>query len=238
MATVNNDLKEGLTQVFRVSTPDGVSGLYATRIDLFFKKKSSSFGLELNLVELTDGVPDMSKAVPNSAVMVKPADVKTSTTGTVATAFKFQQPVFLEDDSRYAFVIRSLGGSPDYEIFTGVNGAKDFNTGQSISSNPLSESSYFAKNQQEWAEIPNEDLKYTLYRAKFNITQPSAVMLKKANTEILQVKAFQQATGAPSLIAGDEIYGLTDGGLANNEIYAKVAMFDDVNNYLYLRQST
>lgn len=238
MASINSDLKEGLTQVFRVSVPDGVSGMYATRLELFFRKKSSSFGLQLNLVELTDGVPDMSKSVPNSAVIVKPEDVQVSETAALPTKFYFPQPIFLGDDTRYAFVIRSMGGSPDYEIWTGVNGAKDIASGQSISSNPLSESSYFAKNQQQWAEIPNEDIKYKLYRAKFKTDQVSVAMLKKASTDILQIRAFQQATGAPSPIAGDEIYGFDANGLANTQIYAKVMAFDDVNNYLYLRQST
>lgn len=238
MASINSDLKEGLTQVFRVAVPDGVSGMYATRLELFFRKKSSSFGLQLNLVELTDGVPDMSKSVPNSAVIVKPEDVAVSEDASAATKFYFPQPIFLAEDTRYAFVIRSMGGSPDYEIWTGVNGAKDIATGQSISSNPLSESSYFAKNQQQWAEIPNEDLKYKLYRAKFKIDQVSTAMLKKASTDILQVRGYQQTTGGPAPIAGDEVYGFDANGLANTQIYAKVVAFDDVNNYLYLRQST
>ena len=238
MASINSDLKEGLTQVFRVSVPDGVSGMYATRLELFFRKKSSSFGLQLNLVELSDGVPDMSKSVPNSAVIVKPENVTVSEDASAATKFYFPQPIFLEDDTRYAFVIRSMGGSPDYEIWTGVNGAKDIATGQSISSNPLSESSYFAKNQQQWAEIPNEDIKYKLFRAKFKTDQVSVAMLKKAPTDILQVRAYQQATGGPTPIAGDEVYGFDANGLANTQIYAKVIAFDDVNNYLYLRQST
>ena len=238
MAAINNDLKEGLTQVFRVSVPDGVSGMYATRIELFFKKKSASFGIQLDIVELTDGLPDTSKAVPNSSVMLKPEQILVSDNASVPTPFVFPQPIFLAEDTRYAIVVRALGGSPDYEIFTGVNGAKDIVSGQSISSNPLSEQSYFAKNQQQWAEIPNEDLKYNLYRAKFKINQTSQAMLVKGRTEILRVKAYQQTTGGPSPIAGDEVYGIAADGLANSAIYAKVVAFDDVNNYLYLRQST
>lgn len=239
MASINSDLKEGLTQVFKVSVPTGVSGMYATRLDLFFRKKSRSFGLQLNIVELTDGTPDMSKVVPNSTVILDASDVLVSETGASPTPFTFPQPIFLSDDDRYAFVIRAFGsGAADYELWTGVNGAADVNTGVSISSNPLSEQSYFAKNQQQWAEIPNEDLKYNLYRAKFKIDQTSRALLKKGPTEILQLKGYQQSTGAARPMAGDEVFGFTSTGLANSAIYAKVMSFDDVNNYLYLRQST
>jgi hypothetical protein len=212
--------------------------MYATRLDLYFRKKSKSYGLQLDLVEVTDGTPDMSKVVPNSAVMVRAQDVNTSEDGTSATTFRFPQPIFMSEDTRYAFVLRALGGAPDYEIWTGISGAKDVKTGRSISSNPLSEQSYFAKNQQQWAEIPNEDLKYKLYRAKFKIDQTSQALLKKASGDILQLKAYQQASGSPPPMAGDEVYGINAVGLSNTAIYAKVIGFDNVNNYLYLRQST
>lgn len=238
MALINSDIKEGLTQVFRVSVPDGVSGMYATRLELFFRRKSSSYGLELKLVEMSEGTPDLTKIVPDSEVVLPAESVLTSTDGSVATKFYFKQPLFLSADTRYAFVLRAMGGAPDYEIWTGVNGAKDIRTGRSISSNPLSEQSYFAKNQQEWAEIPNEDVKFNLYRAKFKINQVSQALLKKGSTEIVRVKAFQQTTGSPRPAAGDEVFGLTADGIANTSVYAKVIAFDDVNNYLYLRQST
>lgn len=238
MASINGDIKEGLTQVFRVAVPEGVSGMYATRLELFFRKRSKSYGLQLDVVELTDGTPDMSKVVPNSSVMLRAEQVNISEDGSVGTSFAFKQPVFFSADTRYAFVLRSLGGSPDYEIWTGINGAKDVKTGRSISSNPLSEQSYFAKNQQQWAEIPNEDLKYKLYRAKFKLDAQARAVLKKAATEIIRVKNYQQASGSPIPIAGDEVFGLTADGIANTQIYAKVDAFDDVNNYLYLRQST
>lgn len=238
MTAINSDLKEGLTQVFRVSVPAGVSGMYATRLDLFFRKKSKSYGLQLHVVELTNGTPDMTKVVPNSSVMVAVNEVSISEDASAATSFRFPQPIFLSEDSRYAFVLRALGGAPDYQVWTGISGSKDINTGTSISSNPLSEQSYFAKNQQQWAEIPNEDLKYKLFRAKFKIGQTSVAYLKKSSSEILQLKEYQQSSGTPAPMPGDELYGVTTGGRANTAIYAKVVGFDDVNNYLYLRQST
>ena len=239
MATsnINNDLNASLTQVFKVSVPDGVSGVYLTRIDLFFKKKSSSFGLQVSLVELTNGLPDVTKVVPNSTVTLSPDQVSVSADATVATSFYFPQIVFLKANYRYAFVLRSLGNSPDYEIWTGLNGKQDITTGNSVSSNPLSESAYFAKNSSTWSEIPNEDIKYKLYRAKFNTANNSQVILKKSPTEIIKLSELSYASGIPDIRAGDEVYGIT-GSAANTAVYAKVVSYDNVNNLLYLRQST
>lgn len=238
MTTVNNDLKAALTQVFKVSVPDGVSGMYATSLDLFFRKKNKSFGVELNLVELTDNQPDMSKVVPNSTVRIAAESINISETGLIATKFTFPQLVFLAAGIRYAFVLRALGGSPDYEIWTGVNGSTDIATGKAISSNPLSEQAYFAKSTSDWAEIPNEDIKYRLYRAKFNTGTASRMMLKKAAGEILQLRDIKYSTGYPDIRAGDEIFGQANTGLRDANVYAKVIAFDAVNNMLYLRDST
>lgn len=238
MATINSDLKAALTQVFKISVPEGVSGMYATSLDLFFRKKSKSFGLELTIVELTDGQPDMSKAVSNSTVRLTAEQINVSEDGQTATKFTFPQLVFLAGGARYAFVLRALGGSPDFELWTGVNGATDIATGKTISSNPLSESAYFAKTTADWAEIPNEDLKYKLYRAKFKTDATSRAMLKKGPADILQLKNIKYATGYPDIRAGDEVFGIANTGLRDANVYAKVISFDSVNNMLYLRAST
>jgi len=238
MTTINNTLSAALTQVFKVSVPSGISGMYATSIDLYFRKKSKSFGVEVTIVELANGQPDMSKVVSNSTVRVSSEDITVSEDASVATKFSFPQPVFLAADARYAFVVRALGGSPDYELWTGVNGAKDIRNGRSISSNPLSESAYFAKTTSDWAEIPNEDLKYTIYRAKFNVGNASKAVLKKGASEILQLKNVRYATGAPEFRAGDEVFGIGTNGLRQTNVYAKVTGYDPVNNYLYLNDST
>lgn len=236
--SMRNELNAALTQVFKVTVPEDVTGMYATSIELFLRKKSKSYGLELNIVELTDGQPDTSKAVPNSNVRVKPEAIQISETGTAATKFTFPQPVFLSDNTRYAFVLRALGGAPEFEIWTGINGRKDISTGKTISSNPLSEQSYFAKSTSDWAEIPNEDIKYRLYRAKFKIESASRAGLKKGPTEILRLKNVKYSTGYPDFRAGDEVFGRANNGLQKENVYAKVVQFDPVNNMLYLNNST
>lgn len=237
MASFNTDLRSAMTQVFKVAAPAAVPGIYATKVDLFFRRKSNSFGIEVQIVELTNGLPDSSKVLPNATAIVNPASINLSETGVTATTITFPQPVYLYADQRYALVVRALGNSPDYEIWTGVQGGVDLATGKSISSNPLSEDAYFAKNAQALAVIPNEDLKYKIYRAKFNIANTSTAILKKAPTELLSLKYFAPTSGEFDVRAGDEVFGVA-AGVANTQIKAKVVKYDRNNNYLYLSQST
>lgn len=234
--SLEKDIRAGLTQVFKVTVPAGVTGFYATKLDLFFKNKSSTFGIELCLVQLTDGQPDPSKVIPNSTAFVKPEDIALSDDGTDPTAVVFSQPVFLQADTRYAFIVRAFGNSADYEIWTGVNGTKDIASGQTISSNPLSEESYFAKSSSAWAEIPNEDIKYRIYRARFDL-EGGVAMLRKSAQELLKLKALSTPSGVIDIRAGDEVWGLSS-GLTDITVYGRVIGYDAVNNLLYLSNST
>lgn len=232
------DLKSSLTQVFKVTVPEGITGVYISRLDLYFKSKSPTFGLELFLVEITDGTPDLSRVVPNSRMIKQPEDVFVSADASLETSFLFSQLVFLEADTRYAFVIRALGGSPDYDLWVGVNGDHDVKTGATISSNPLSEEAYFAKSQQQWAQLPNEDLKYKIWRAKFKTDNPGYATFNKGATELITVKDIMVASGLITVRAGDEVFGIDSNGLANTQIYAKVVTYNQVSNQIVLCQST
>lgn len=235
--STTRDLTGSMTQVFRIATPDNVPGLYLTGIDLYFQAKSGSFGAELSLLAVTNGQPDPSQVIVGSTVTLAPEDISTSADASVPTRFQFPQPVYVDSGQRYAFSIRALGNSPDYSIWAALNGAKDISSGISVSSNPLSEDAYYAKTSSTWAEIANEDLKYTIYRAQFNVGSTSQAMLKKSRNEMFGLTNLSLASGLPDIRAGDECYGLTNGCIDTTK-YAKVTSYDSVNNYLYLRNST
>lgn len=233
------DLTGSMTQVFTVQVPDGVPGLYVTGIDLFFAAKSSSFGAQLQLLQMTNGLPDASQTIPGSVVTLTSDKVNVSTDSSTATRFQFTAPVYLTAGQSYAFSVRGLGNSPDYSLYTAINGDNDLASGVSVSSNPLSGAAYYAKNSTTWQQIPNEDLKYKIYRAQFSTSATATARLKKSKTEIFVLRNIAIASGPISIMAGDEVYAF-----ANNDAVldpttrAKVVKYDDVNNFLYLRSST
>lgn len=233
-----NYANASIAQTFTVSAPNGISGIYVKDIALFFSRASSSFGVELQLVNLNKGLPDVSNPVPGASCRLLPGSVIASSTGSAQTVFSFNRLVFLQSNTTYAMVIKPLGATPDYEIWTAVAGDVDLNTGSVVASNPASGSLYYAKNSNVWSEIPNEDLKYVIYRAKFNINTPAYAGLVKGNTEIFILSNTNFLSGPVDIVAGDEVWGLTSDNQANTQVYAKVNKYDVTNQMLYCYNST
>lgn len=242
MATQNqtsvNYANASIAQTFTVSAPNGISGIYVRDIALFFSSVSSSFGVELQLVNLTRGLPDVSNPVLGASCRLLPSSVVASNTGTAQTVFSFNRLVFLQSDTTYAMVIKPLGATPDYEIWTAAAGDVDINTGSVVSANPASGSLYYAKNSNVWSEIPNEDLKYIIYRAQFNINNAAYAGLVKGNTEIFVLSNTSFLSGPVDIVAGDEVWGLTSNSQANTLVYAKVNKYDVTNQMMYCYNST
>lgn len=241
MATTTStalDLSGSMTQVFSVQVPDGVPGLYVTGIDLYFASKSSSFGAQLQLLRLTNGLPDASQTIAGSVITLTSEQINVSNDATVATRFQFSSPIYLDADQSYAFALRGLGNSPDYKLYTAINGDADISDGVSVSANPLSGAAYYAKNSSNWQQIPNEDIKYTIYRAHFNVGSTSTARLKKATNEMWSLTNIGFASGPIDIIAGDEVYAFINDSILDTTKSAKVVKLDQVNNHLYLRNST
>jgi hypothetical protein len=236
--TSSLDLTGSMSQVFTVQVPPGVPGLYLTSVDLYFATQSNSFGATLQLLQLTNGLPDPSTTLPGSVVTLNANQISTSKTSQVATRFAFSTPIYLTANSTYAFSVRALGNSPDYTLYTAVNGDDDLDSGVSVSANPLSGPAYYAKSSSAWQQLPNESLKYNLSRAAFDISNTATVALKKAPSEMWQITDYGFASGPISIIAGDEIYAIDDNWMLDTAYSAKVVKLDEVNNFLYVRNST
>lgn len=227
-----------IVQAFRVATPDAVPGCFLTKIDLFFFKKSKTFGVEVYLMEVVNGEPDPDYIIGQSRVLKSADEVATSSDATVATTFVFPEPVYVESNKRYAFAVRPVNNNPDYQLWVGANGAIDVTTGRSVSSTPLSESSYFAKQSSELAEMMNEDIKYKLYRAKFNTSSTGEITLQKDNSEIFAVTDLALAPGVEGLQTGDVLYQLDANQNAILTSRATVSKFDARAGLLYAIRST
>lgn len=225
-----------LSQTFRVTVPTGVPGVFVSKLGLFFKKKSESLGVQAFLMKVTNGLPDPDKVLPNSLVTVDSENVNTSADGSAETQFVFPQLVYLEAGESYAFGVKSIGSSPDYEVWVGELGRRDLATDKPIGSNPLVESAYFSGNQQRYADLVNQDVKFILYRAKFTSTSGTAA-LRNNNTEILSLYNISPISGQVDIRAGDQVYAWSN-AYVNTAVSATVSKIDLVNNLLYLKNST
>lgn len=225
-----------LTQVFRVAAPTGIPGVFISKLGLYFKAKSDSLGVQVFLVKLTNGLPDQDKILPNSLVTIDPEDVNVSADGTAETTFTFPQLQYLESAQSYGFCVRPIGNSPDYLLWVGELGGRDIGDDKPIGSNPLVEQAYYAGNQQRYADMINQDIKFKLYRAKFTSTYGTAAMRNK-NTDVFSISSLSTLTGVVGIRAGDQLFGWSN-GFVNTAVSATVSRLDLSNDLVYVKNST
>jgi len=173
--------KDPLAQSFTISEPNGV---FVTKLDLYFFKKDVGVytvnGVQIKkpvIVQLRtveNGIPT-SLPLPFSEVEVLPADITPSTDASKKTEVKFDAPVYLENGKEYAIVL--LSDSTEYQVWISRMGEEDIQTRdlpesakRIVAQQPTLGSLFKSQNGSTWEPSGYEDLKFTLYRAKFNTT--------------------------------------------------------------------
>jgi len=149
------------------------TGTSVTKIDLFFQKLHASIPVTAHLVTVENGIPTQN-IVPFSKVVMHPSDILaqhgldiwSNEDASVATAFEFDAPVYLQPGVEYAIVVMS--NSPDYRLWMAETGGDDV-TGQGrIDKNPYAGVSFKSQNASTWTPDQNRDFKFTLYRTQYN----------------------------------------------------------------------
>ena len=88
MPTATTNSLKFLAQAFSVASPGEATGIYATKLGLFFKRKGAS-SVKVFLMEMTDGLPDRNSIVPGSTVTLETDSISVSNTGATETTFEF-----------------------------------------------------------------------------------------------------------------------------------------------------
>ena len=97
------------------------------------------------------------------------------TDSTVPSHFEFEHPVYLQNDTEYAMAIET--DSTDYELWVSRLGEVDVATSTVVTTQPSLGSVYRSQNVDNWTEDNFEDVKFTLYRAEFNISKTAELVL-------------------------------------------------------------
>jgi len=165
-----------IAQTFIINEPaTGVEAVFLTKVDLFFQRKSSIFGVEVQIRETENGFPT-SRVVPYGTKLIPSASVNISSDASSATAFEFDTPVLLRTNDQYAFVVIPVGGNPDYNIWIAALGGKDVGpTRADIKFNNQLGSLFISSNDLNFTPIQNESIKYVAYTANFTSTSATAV---------------------------------------------------------------
>jgi len=163
-------------QTFYVNEPPpplGAAGVFLTKVDIFFKEVSDTYGIELQIRKTENGLPTASR-LPFATKVLPAANCVASNTAALATTFEFDTPVFLPSNDLYALVLMPVGGNPDYLAWTGTISETDISTNTPIFVNNSTGDLFISSNDLSWQPVYNEDLKFNLYIANFTSTTGKA----------------------------------------------------------------
>jgi hypothetical protein len=197
-----NFVLDPIAQTFYV---EGVPfGCYVTNLDVFFRTKSSTAPITLQIREVVNGYPG-NKVIPFGEVTLKPDSVNVSENAAAATTFVFPSPVYLQNNTEYCFVLLPAGNNPEYNIWVSELGENQLGTENRISEQPNVGVLFTSANNRSWTAYQKEDIKFTLRRADFDINSVGTLLVKNLNLDYLKFDSFSDGNFA----AGDAIHGFT-----------------------------
>jgi len=175
--------KNPIAQSFFV---DETSGIYVTKINLYFKTTFPATAelqlpVMMHLRPMRNGVPSDVEVVPGSTVYVAHNAVQTSTDGSSATAFTFNEPIFLDGLTDYAIVV--YAETPEYQIFISEVDEQIIGSASArVNLNPNLGSLFYSQNGATFSANQKQDLKFDVVRAVFDTTTTLPVVkLKNAS---------------------------------------------------------
>jgi len=163
----------------RDSANEDANGAYLTAVDLFFANKdgrNAPLTVEIRTVDL--GTPTQNILARTT---LRPSEITTSSTASVATHVTFDYPIYLSPGKEYAIVLLSPN-SDQYEVWVAKMGENTVNTASLPDSQSVRYTKQFAigslfksQNGSIWTANQYEDMKFKLYKANFTSTSGSVL---------------------------------------------------------------
>ena len=151
-----------LAQTFMI---DDEGGVFLTSVDIYFSSKDANIPVTLQVRNTVNGYPGQS-ILPFSEKTLNPSAVSTSTDGTTATTFTFDSPVYVQENTEYAFVL--MANSTDYNVYVARLGETALDSDRTISQQPYAGVFFKSQNGVTWTADQNEDIKFKIKRAEFS----------------------------------------------------------------------
>lgn len=162
--------------------------LFVSGVDLYFKRKSPTNGVTIQIREVENGYPAW-EVVTFGKKHLRSNEVNTSDDGSAATSIIFDAPVRLDAEKEYAIVVQPDADDPDYLIFTTKPGGTDLATGAPVNADWGDGVLFTSTNNRAWTAYQDEDIKFDLYRYNFNVNTGN-VELETTDYEFLRIGAI------------------------------------------------
>lgn len=182
-------------------------GDFVDSIDAYFKTKSRSIPITLEIRSVENGMPSEEVL---TRVSLNPSSVKVSTNGTVPTNFKLPHPLYLEGDREYCFVL--LANTQAYTAFYSRLGRKNISTGYALAKQPHTGVMFKSSNGSTWTPDQNADLTFGIHTCKFEETN-EVLFRPKVESEALPLpnNAISGENGKTELTIYSRMHGLKTG---------------------------
>ena len=152
---------------------DEEGGVFLTGVDVFFKTKDANIPISMQIRTMENGYPTKD-ILPFSDVTISPDQIELSDNAAIPSRFTFRSPVYVKQSIEYCFVL--LSDSNEYQVWISRMGDIDVSGTRTISEQPYAGVLFKSQNASTWTADQYEDMKFTVYRAKFNQMTGSAIL--------------------------------------------------------------
>jgi hypothetical protein len=154
------------------------TGIFVTKADIYVRTKDDTLPLIVQLRPMELGIPKAT-IYPFSEVIIDPKDINISQDGSVATTVTFPSPIYLQGGKEHAIVLLSEANT--YNVWISRLGETEISTINLAESQkivvyeqPNLGSLFKSQNGSTWDPSQYEDLKFSIYQAKFT-TNPGDI---------------------------------------------------------------
>ena len=244
--TPTNTRVDPICQTFLINESENDTGVFIKKLDLFFRSKHPTLGVEVQIREVENGQPTL-RIVPFGRKVLQSSQVNVSSDSTSVTSFEFDSPIFLKAGEEYCFVVLPVGSNDGYNIWVGEIGGTDVATGNPIYINNSIGILFTSSTNRVWTPFQKEDIKFVLHRKSFT-SSSGTIVYKNSNTEYLTANNFGGnftigekvfVSNAVSIIAANASVNTTSNVVsvvANGTSNAQ-ALFAN-GNYIYIASNT
>ena len=215
-----------LAQSFIIDKP---GGCFITSFDVFFYTKDSRVPISCQIRTMENGYPT-KKILPFSDVTLNPTQVQISDNAAIPTRFTFQAPIFLPQSVEHCFVL--LSDSNEYQVWVSRMGEIDVTGNRTISEQPYAGVLFKSQNASTWTADQYEDLKFTAYLAKFDITKNSRAVFNNVELGYGNKGILNLGNNPIQTIKPDQKLVLTQSGTIPFTAGARIASLSGGDTYL------
>ena len=192
-----------LAQTFMI---DDEGGVFLTSVDVYFSSKDENVPVTLQIRNTVNGYPGQ-QILPFAEKTLNPSAVSTSSDGTTATTFTFDSPVYVQENTEYAFVL--MANTTDYNVYVARLGETALDSDRTISQQPYACVFFKSQNGVTCTADQNEDIKFKIKRAEFsNVTGTVTLTNDTLPTRTLKNNPIRTTNGSDTVRVFHKNHGM------------------------------